>query len=582
MFLARWFGRGPTSVHRVASWKPSMVPAASSIQPSARPSHSSPVYQPTNREKNVVYSPTPPMELPQQDLHSLIFARALKWADKDAIECGITGRKYTYGNLVDLSLRWAGVVSQVMVSPESKKRLTIFCTNAPEFFILLLGTVAAGATVTTLSSQYTVDEVARQLANSQTEMVVTDPKHEDVLMAALTKLRKTLPVFVNGDSAHGHPNVRHILADSSKPCVEPVQCPLKSTAVIIYSSGTTGPPKGAELSHGAFTSNITCFTHPDYFSYLPTTAETQETVVGYMPFYHLYGLYTVGMFSLYLGAKIVSLPAFTSQDFVRIVRDHKLRVVHLVPPILNFLNVSPTVTSEDLSRVRVVMCAGAPIPTTSAEALKKKAPNPIFFQEGFGMTECLGALMTPLKEEKIGWCGKCVPNVEVKVVDVETGLALPENQRGELCIRSPSLMTGYLDNPTATAETIDKDGYLHTGDVAIHQDGFVSIVDRIKELIKVKGLQVSPSEIEDLLLQHPGVIDAAVVGVDDERSGELPCAFIVRRDGTSEEDIHKFLQPKVAEYKQLKGGIKFVDALPKSATGKVLKKDLKEKAAKRS
>nr|XP_053647997.1 uncharacterized protein LOC128699358 [Cherax quadricarinatus] len=578
MFVLRCCQRARVA-HLLSMWTPREASTrATSICHHATHTYSTQaLYMPPRPEENVIYSPLPPLELPEQDAHNIIFSRALKWSNKDAIECGITGRKYTYGNIVDQALRWAGVVSRVLAAPSSKRnRLTLFSVNAPEFPILLLGSLAAGATVSTVSPSYTADEVARQLIDNETDMLVTDPKLESILIDALTKIKKTIPIFISGVSAHGHPNIRHILEDSSKPFAEPVQSPLKSTAVILYSSGTTGKPKGVELSHGAITSNLHMFTHPYFFPYLPTTQEYQESVIGVMPFYHVYGMHVVNLITLYLGAKVISLPAFTPQDFVRNIRDHKIRVLHTIPSILNFLCESPEVTSADLESVRVVLCAAAPVLPTTTEAFKKKAPNPILFQEGFGLTETLPSLITPMDDERIGWCGKCVPNTEIKIVDLETGKALPELQRGELCIRSPSLMTGYLNNPVATAETIDQDGFLHTGDVAVHKDGFVSIVDRIKELIKVKGYQVSPSELEDVLQQHPGVVDCAVVGVDDARSGEVPRAYIIRKDcNTTEEQVHEFMRHKVAKYKQLKGGIVFVDTLPRSSIGKILKKELK-------
>ncbi|MPC69331.1 4-coumarate--CoA ligase-like 2 [Portunus trituberculatus] len=196
------------------------------------------------------------------------------------------------------------------------------------------------------------------------------------------------------------------------------------------------------------------------------------------------------------------------------------------------------------------------------------------------MTETLGSHMTPLDDERLGYCGKVVPNVMAKVINAE-GEALPEGERGELCIKTPSVMTGYYKNPKVTAQTIDSEGWLHTGDVAIHTDGFFSIVDRLKELIKVKGFQVSPSELEDVLLEHEGVADVAVIGVPDDRAGELPRAYIVRSSSScSEEDIHKFMKERAAEFKQLKGGVRFLDALPKNQTGKILKRELQEIAAK--
>ncbi|XP_071538506.1 probable 4-coumarate--CoA ligase 3 [Panulirus ornatus] len=539
-------------------------------------------YTPTRVEKNVVYCPTPLQgELPQEDIPSLIFSRAKSWSHKDAVECGVTGRKYTYGGMVDRALRWGAVVSQLFASQSSSsssKTLAIVCTNAPEYPIILLGTLAVGANVTTVSTNYTAEEVARQLEDSGSEVIVTDPQLEQLVTAALARLKKNLPVFVNGASSLGHPNLRHIIEDTSRPLAEPVESALRSLAVVMYSSGTTGKPKGVQHSHESFTAALASMNHPDFHVH-PTTDGVQDAVVGVIPFYHGYGLSFVSLSSFYRGVKVVSLPSFEPGDFLRIIKDHKVGVLHVVPPLLNFLVSSPLVTPEHLASVRSVVCTAAATPTSVAQAFKEKAPNPVIFQEGYGMTEIFLTLMTPVKEERLGSCGTCLPFVTAKCIDPETGETLAEGQRGELCFKTPTMMTGYRNNPTATAETIDADGWLHTGDVAMHQDGFFTIVDRIKELIKVKGLQVSPSELEDLLLQHPGVADVAVVGVEDGRAGELPRAYVVRQGSVTEEDLHRFMEPRVAEYKKLKGGITFVDSLPRTASGKLLRKDMKAMAA---
>ncbi|XP_068216230.1 uncharacterized protein [Palaemon carinicauda] len=534
---------------------------------------------PGTKEKNVVYSSFPSVEMPNATIPDLLFSRAKKWPTMDAIECGITGRKYTYGGMIDRALRWGAVVNKVLPSA-SRKNVVIYCQNGPEFPVVVLGTMAVGGMITTINHNYTADEAYRQIEDCDAELVVVDPSMERLLRQVLTKLNLQIPVFVNGPSEFGSPNFQEIIEDDSKPFAEVAETDPESIAMMLYSSGTTGKPKGVALSHRAFTNNVVMFTHPNIFAYKETTAEYQENILGIMPFYHIYGTHVINMFNLYKGAKTVSLPDFTPQDFIRIIRDFKVEVVHLVPPMLNFLIKSPAVTSKDLASMRCAICAAAPVPPSSAVALKEKAPNPILFQEGFGMTEALGTHMTPLNQERIGYCGKLVPNTEGKVVDIETGEALPEGQRGELCIRSPSMMSYYHKNPQATAETIDSEGWLHTGDIAIHDDGFFSIVDRIKELIKVKGSQVSPSELEEELLKHPAVLDVGVIGVEDERAGELPRAYIVKKAEVSSEDIMNYLKDKVAPYKQLKGGVRFLDALPKNATGKLLRRELKEMAAK--
>ncbi|XP_064097868.1 uncharacterized protein LOC135209141 isoform X2 [Macrobrachium nipponense] len=530
------------------------------------------------KEENVVRSPFPPVELPNSTVPDLLFSRARNWSAHDAIECGITGRKYTYGGMIDRALRWGAAVNKVM-PPGARKNVALYCQNAPEFPVVLLGTLAVGGMVTTINHNFTADEVSRQLQDSHGELVVVDPLMEGLLRQVLAKLNLQLPVFTNGPSQFGSPNLQEIIEDTTQPFAEVAETNPESIAMMLYSSGTTGKPKGVALSHRAFTNNMVMFAQPHTFAYRDTSAEYQENILGIMPFYHIYGTHVINMLNMYMGAKTISLPAFTPKDLIRIIRDFKVEVVHLVPPMLNFLSKSEAVTSRDLASMRVAMCAAAPVPPSSALALKEKAPNPVLFQEGFGMTEALGTHLTPPDQERIGYCGKLVSNVEGKVIDIETGEALPEGQRGEMCLRSPSMMSYYHNNPKATAETIDSEGWLHTGDVAVHEDGFFSIVDRIKELIKVKGYQVSPSELEEELLKHPAVMDVGVVGVEDERAGELPRAYVVRKTQITTEDIMDYMKERLAPYKQLKGGIRFLDALPKNATGKLLRRELKEMAA---
>jgi len=454
----------------------------------------------------------------------------------------------------------------------------VMSPNCPEYPILLLGTVAVGGTVTTVSPSYVKAEVARQFENADVEVIVVDPSLENLVIGACAELKKTLPILVLGQSSAGNPNLLEIITDKSAPLAEPIENPLDSIAFIPYSSGTTGLPKGVAVSQGAMTANMACFTHPEYWPLKETTAGQQSTVIGVLPFYHIYGLHVVTMMTLYSGGKIVTLQTFTPQDYLRIIKDHQVDVLQIVPPILNFLVAHPSVTSDILSSVESVFCGAAPVPAASAAKLKEMTKPELIFQEGFGMTEVLGSHMTPVNDVRLGFCGKPIPNTEVKVIDIETGKMVPAGERGEMCIRGPQLMSHYHKNPSATAESII-DGWFHTGDIVIAtDDGFFSIVDRMKELIKVKGLQVAPSELENILLKLSGVQDVGVVSVPDERAGELPRAYIITDGNVTEDQINAYMTEQLAPHKQLKGGIKFVDELPKSPTGKLLRKELKKMA----
>ncbi|CAL4058647.1 unnamed protein product, partial [Meganyctiphanes norvegica] len=415
------------------------------------------------------------------------------------------------------------------------------------------------------------------LVNCDASVVVGHPLLEAPLTKALESYKKTVPLLILGPSNNPRAiNVMHALQDTNIPFADPEDLSGDEIAVLPYSSGTTGPPKGVAQSHHSFAAFHEMLMHP-YFFHAPTETH-QDQFMGIMPFYHVYGM-CVMLQGLIKGMKIVTAPKFDPNTYAKVLEDHKIEWVHLVPPLLHFLVNSPSATAEVLRHIKLIIIAAAPVSPTLTNEFKKKLGRNILFQEAYGMTECFVTHQTPILAEKIGTAGQLLPNATCKVVDTETGETVPANKKGELLVKTPGLMQGYYNNPEATAVTIDNEGWLHTGDIGVYDDeGYFKIVDRTKELIKVKGMQVSPSEVEDVLRSHPKVVDVGVTAVDNERLGEAPHAFIVARETFTEEEIHQFLKTKLAPHKQLAGGITMVDSLPKSPTGKLLRKDLKQMA----
>ncbi|XP_042884112.1 4-coumarate--CoA ligase-like [Penaeus japonicus] len=447
--------------------------------------------------------------------------------------------------------------------------------NCPEYPIVFFGALALGAKVTTINISYTAEEIARQLADSGAHVLVGEPFLTPTLDAALNLYRKPTHFVTNGPSfTHTAINLWQVFEDPSIPFVDPVILTGEEPAVLPYSSGTTGPPKGVLTSHNGFSSHVPTTMHP-YFTL--EEGEDQDVYMCILPFFHIYGMGPIMTCGLHVGAKLLVSAKFDPKAFVRDISEHKVTVLHLVPTLLNFLLNSPAATPKALRRLRNVLCGAAPVPETAVAALKDRIGPSLLFQIGFGMTEVAVASKVPVNDERMGTIGQLLPNVTAKVVDTDTGALLPPLANGEICIKTPSMMAGYHNNPSATAETIDEEGWLHTGDVGHYDlDGFFKIVDRTKELIKVKGLQVSPSELENTILQHPDVADVGVVGVPHDRMGEAPRAYIVPKKSIKEQDIHRFLEPRLAPHKRLAGGVVFVSELPKSATGKLLRRELKK------
>lgn len=547
-----------------------------------------------------IHSPFPDVE-PASDVVSLTLDTARRFGHHTAVECALTGRSYTYAQLEDGSLRFAGALQGMGVRRGDV--VGILAPNGPEYPIAFLGAMAAGAGVTCFNPTYTPGELGRQLSDSGARVVVVDPLLEGTLDGALTQLPRPPKVVLMGRSSQapgeGRPNLQELVGDETRPFGEHVKVSERDLSVLGYSSGTTGAPKGARIDHGAVAYNLAMVLQPEVFPYAPTTAESQESVIGLMPFFHAWGMYGVMACSLALGSKVVTMPQFIPELFVKVIRQHQVGVLHLVPPLLQFLVAHPLVTPADLASVRSTMCAAAPCPPQAAHAFKEKVPGKVFFQEVYGMTETMPTHFTPLNgKENIGSCGVLLPCVRARVEDLQTGAPLPPGRAGELVMYTPALMSGYHGNEDATRDVMTADGWLRTGDVARYDsEGYFYIVDRIKELIKVKGLQVSPTELEDELRGHPSVADVGVVGVSDARAGEVPRAYVVRRKtatsgggGEKEEEeraeeerlaeaLKTFLSERVAPHKHLAGGVRFVGELPKNPTGKLLRRTLKEMAA---
>jgi acyl-CoA synthetase (AMP-forming)/AMP-acid ligase II len=302
-----------------------------------------------------------------------------------------------------------------------------------------------------------------------------------------------------------------------------------------------------------------------------------DTLICVLPLFHIYGLVVVLNMGLYSGATVVMMPRFDLESFLKAIQDYDVSLAHIVPPIVLSLSKNPIVDNYKLPKLRTLFSGAAPLGEELTRACMDRLGCNL--RQGYGMTETSPVTHSspaPPLEAKFGSVGVAAPNTECKIIDLETGEALGPGQKGEVCVRGPQIMKGYLNNPEATARTIDSEGWLHTGDIGYADEhGHFFIVDRAKELIKYKGFQVPPAELEAVLLTHPCVADAAVIPYPDDEAGEVPKGIIVLRQPVEVEELLKFVCDRVAPHKRIRH-IEFVEKIPKSPSGKILRRVLVE------
>lgn len=350
-------------------------------------------------------------------------------------------------------------------------------------------------------------------------------------------------------------------------------------ASILYSSGTTGRIKGVALTHRNWIAAVAAGLA------LQLVRKTPPIHLCTVPLFHMYG-FVFCLRLVALGETMVIFGGGGRFDLGTLCRTiEKFAVTHVAvapPVVVALVGESNELDSYNLSSLEAIVSGGAPVRKSVIQKLRKRLPNAMLVQ-AYGLTETMGRIFStvgPTECEVEGATGKLLPNCEAKIVDPETGAALPPSRTGELWVKGPVIMKGYVDDEEATAATLDSDGWLKTGDLCyINKEGYLFFVDRLKELIKYKGYQVAPAELENLLQSHPDIVEAAVVPFPDEEAGQIPMAFVVKGSGSdvSESQIMEIIAKQVAPYKRIRR-VMFVDSLPKNATGKVLRKELITKA----
>ncbi len=514
----------------------------------------------------ITTSPFPDIEIPRVPLFEYVFGRAAEFADKPAMIDGASGRVVTYATMeAEIRALAGGLVARGLAKGTV---VAIMALNAPEYAIVFHGVVMAGGVVTTINPTYTEREVHHQLVDSGASILVTIAPFLGTARAGAVGTGVE-EIFTLGESE----DVPSVMSLRGTPLAEHVPCDVDDVVVLPYSSGTTGIAKGVMLTHHNLVSNIAQ-------RLAVSEVSDDEVFIAVLPFFHIYGMQILMNSPLVVGATVVTQPRFDLSEFLRLHQDHGVTRSFVAPPIVVAFAKHPMVDQFDLSALRQVFSAAAPL---SAElALEAGHRLGCEVAQGYGMTELSPAThLTPHGQFKPGSVGVTIPNTETRIVDPILGSDLGVGADGEVWVRGPQVMKGYLNNPEATAQTIDGDGWLHTGDIGhFDEDGHLYIVDRLKELIKYKGFQVAPAELEALLLAHPAVADAAVIGLPDDEAGEVPGGYVVLKPGhtASGEELIAFVADQVAHYKQIRR-ITLVEEIPKSASGKILRRILRDKVA---
>ncbi len=505
-------------------------------------------------------SPFPDVTIPDVPLTTFVLANVEAHRDRPALVDASSGRTITFGELADRVRRLAAGLSRRGIGKGDV--VAIFALNVPDYAVVFHAVARLGAVLTPANPTYTVEELTFQLRDAGARLLVTTEALLGKVREAVTAVTQRIDI-VTIDRADGVPALEDIEVDADPP--EVAIDPATDVVVLPYSSGTTGLPKGVMLTHRNLLANLVQI---DAIEDLDLRA-----LVGVLPFFHIYGMVVVMNFGLRRGATCVTLPRFDLELFLRVLQDWPITLAHIVPPIAVALAKHPVVDNYDLSGVRWLFSGAAPLGPQLTEAVETRLN--VRVRQGYGMTEASPAThYTVPGADRPGKIGPLMPCTEGRIVDPETGADLPAGRPGEVWVRGPQVMKGYLNNPEATARTVDADGWLRTGDIGIvDEDGYLEIVDRLKELIKVNGFQVAPAELEALLLKHPSIADAAVIPVRDDVAGEVPKAVVVLRAPLSAEDVMAFVEEHVAHYKRLRH-VAFTDSIPKSPSGKILRRVL--------
>ncbi|CAH0561072.1 unnamed protein product [Brassicogethes aeneus] len=536
---------------------------------------------------NIITSDFKDVEIPKKTIHQFFYDEITNYTNFTAVECAVTGRKYTYGQIRQKCRNLSKNVRKKLKLKQNDV-VAILLPNIPEYPIAVLGLMESGILVTSLNPIYTSEEIARQMKDANVKAVITTIESVQIVKAANALNKINLPVIAvqtqSGQTCPPETIKFDEMVDVEVDMPDIVIDNVHDTAFLPYSSGTTGLPKGVDLSHYNIVGNIKQTTSKEMKFLTHATESYQDCMPAVLPFFHIYGFTITLLQGLVHGAKLVTLPKFTPELYTDVLKKNKITLIIAAPPLVLFLSAHPLVKKEYMANLKAVMSGAAPLGASDEERFLEKVGGNVEISQGYGLTETspvVSMISQQLKDKFncTGSIGGPIPNTQMKLVAIDdaTGTPLGPNQQGELFVKGPQVMKGYFNKPKETEEVF-QDGWFKTGDLMYYnEDNLFFVTDRLKELIKVKGFQVAPAELEEILRSVPNVSDAAVIGIPHPLSGEVPRAYIVPKPNAklNEEEIKATVAERVAPYKQLKGGIEIVAAIPKNATGKILRRQLK-------